>query len=374
MGKCKQQPLSGIMQPNVVLGQSMGGVIARYALKDMENNSINHQTRLYISDDAPHLGANVPQGFQHLARHARSLYIKTGLTVSLVEFIQFIRGGVSPMQALSLADQPASKQMLLNFVTGNNTINNSAHDTWQTELKNMGYPNGVSGIPFRKVAVSNGSECANPQVFGSGANLLTYNGKANTRILGDLAGIGALPLTGALLGQLPLYLGVIPGRNDFTFDFAVNAKADGVSNQVYKGKITYTKKILWLLPVTVNITNRSYNSTASTLAYDYFPGGYYSLPLDLSNSSYTGVFLKYNITANSQKGFNFVPTVSALDIGGGTVTLTKTDYFTRYLGPHHLYRLKIHHLIILSQLLITTELMSSISPSKGETVTGLRLS
>ncbi len=62
-----KQAVGGVIQPNVVLRQSMGGVIARYALKDMENTGLNHNTRLYISDDAPHQGANVPQGYQHLA-------------------------------------------------------------------------------------------------------------------------------------------------------------------------------------------------------------------------------------------------------------------------------------------------------------------
>jgi hypothetical protein len=36
---------------NVILGQSMGGLIARYALRDMENNGLNHNTSLYISHD-----------------------------------------------------------------------------------------------------------------------------------------------------------------------------------------------------------------------------------------------------------------------------------------------------------------------------------
>jgi hypothetical protein len=36
-------------EPNVVLGQSMGGVISRWALRDMENRSITHDTRLFIS-------------------------------------------------------------------------------------------------------------------------------------------------------------------------------------------------------------------------------------------------------------------------------------------------------------------------------------
>lgn len=327
-----KQSVNGVYIPNVVLGQSMGGVIARYALKDMENTGLDHKTRLYISDDAPHQGANVPQGYQHLARHARTLYFRAGGIATLIEIIQLIRGGVSPLAALSLADQPASKQMLINFVNGSNNIDNSVHNTWQTELKNLGYPNGFTGTPFRKVAVSNGSECATPQEFNPGANLLTYYGKGNTRVLGDLAGIWLIPTAGALLGQPLSLLGVIPGRNDFILDFAVNAQADGISNQVYKGKITYTKKILWVIPLTVNLTNRSYNSSSATFPYDYFPGGFYLIDRDLNNSSIQNVFFKYNVVANNKRTFNFVPTVSALDIGSNNVTLTKTDYLTKYIG------------------------------------------
>ncbi|MEO8860423.1 MAG: T9SS type A sorting domain-containing protein [Ginsengibacter sp.] len=329
-----KQPLNGVLQPNVVLGQSMGGVIARYALIDMENTSLNHNTRLYISDDAPHQGANVPEGYQHLARHARGLYIRAGVSTILVEIVQLIRGRMSPLAALSLADQPASQQMLINWVNGYNTIDNSAHAAWQTELKNMGYPNGFTGTPFRKVAISNGSECGQPQIFNAGDNLLTYNGKANTRILGDLYGISLLPAAGILLGQPLLLLGVIPGRNDFNFDFYINAQADGYSNQIYHGKITYTKKILWLVPVTTTLTNRNYSSNASTFPYDYFPGGYYNVKnyLDLKNSAYQNTLIKYNITASNQPLFNFVPTVSALDIGSNNVILTKADYLTGYTG------------------------------------------
>lgn len=47
--------------PAVVIGYSMGGIIARKALKDMEVKKINHNTSLYISLDSPHLGANLPK-------------------------------------------------------------------------------------------------------------------------------------------------------------------------------------------------------------------------------------------------------------------------------------------------------------------------
>ncbi|WP_188462613.1 T9SS type A sorting domain-containing protein [Bizionia arctica] len=50
---------------NVIIGPSMGGLISRYAMNYMENQNMNHDTRLWISFDAPHHGANVPIGFQH---------------------------------------------------------------------------------------------------------------------------------------------------------------------------------------------------------------------------------------------------------------------------------------------------------------------
>ena len=59
-------------EPNVVIGPSMGGLITRYALAYMEqqlantgdNAKWNHETRLWVSFDAPHQGANIPFGVQ----------------------------------------------------------------------------------------------------------------------------------------------------------------------------------------------------------------------------------------------------------------------------------------------------------------------
>jgi hypothetical protein len=51
--------------PNVtstsVIGLSMGGVVARYALKELENETGLHKVAGYVSFDAPHLGANLPR-------------------------------------------------------------------------------------------------------------------------------------------------------------------------------------------------------------------------------------------------------------------------------------------------------------------------
>lgn len=52
-------------QPNVsstsVIGLSMGGVVARHALADLENQGQLNKVATYVSFDAPHLGANFPK-------------------------------------------------------------------------------------------------------------------------------------------------------------------------------------------------------------------------------------------------------------------------------------------------------------------------
>lgn len=103
-----KQPVNGVLQPNMIIGQSMGGLITRWALKDMENHNRNHQVRLFISHDSPHQGANIPLGYQYLARHARSLYVRAGIAL-YAETIQLIRNRVSPHKALNILNQPATR-------------------------------------------------------------------------------------------------------------------------------------------------------------------------------------------------------------------------------------------------------------------------
>ena len=50
----------------VVIGESMSGLVARWALREMERDGENHNTRLYISFDSPHQGANVPPSITNI--------------------------------------------------------------------------------------------------------------------------------------------------------------------------------------------------------------------------------------------------------------------------------------------------------------------
>ncbi len=64
INKVNERKLESIAHTkNIVLGISMGGVLARMALAEMEisdPNGINHDTKEFISYDSPHKGANIP--------------------------------------------------------------------------------------------------------------------------------------------------------------------------------------------------------------------------------------------------------------------------------------------------------------------------
>ena len=141
-------------EENVVIGPSMGGLISRYALRYMEMNSLDHQTRLYISFDSPHLGANVPIGFQHLFNYMAYGPLGNAQVQPIVD---------------GLIKSPAARQMLIDHFEGHlqsgsvfefNTASASLvptgapnyRDAFQNELNTMGFPTAV-----RNVSISNGA-------------------------------------------------------------------------------------------------------------------------------------------------------------------------------------------------------------------------
>ena len=139
---------------NVVIGPSMGGLIARYALRYMETHSLVHDTRLYISFDSPHLGANVPIGFQHLFNYMAYGPLGSAAVQPIVD---------------GLLKSPAAREMLIDqfeghLQTGNITEFNTAaasllpvgcpnyRTAFQTELNSMGFP-----LQTRNISIANGA-------------------------------------------------------------------------------------------------------------------------------------------------------------------------------------------------------------------------
>lgn len=328
----KQNDLvTGNRNPNIVLGSSMGGVIARMALGRMERlggGVAAHETNLYVSLDAPHQGANIPLGYQALARHATRMYIRTGILGGIVEVVQLIRNGPSPLMNLLLLDQPASRQLINNRI---NLFYNQANDVNQDFLEDLRteweYP------AIRNVAISNGSECGTGQEFLPGSTLLYHYRSTKTRLIGDLifmtAGIGL----GALAVPNILVPFVVPGSNKFELTLDVKAVANGGSNQVYYGNVKLTKTLLWVAPISINIANKAYAAPSGMLPVDTYPGGFYNVTVDDQPGAVSQDWMfSYDNSFFLQRRFSYIHTTSALDIGSGNTPLTHADFTRTYVG------------------------------------------
>lgn len=333
-------------EPNVVLGQSMGGLVARYALKDMENQQIlfpntipswTHQTNLYISHDAPHQGANIPLALQYFARHMADQFVNTPLEDMNIN-VTGNGGPVSIEDLQSLLDAPGTKQLLANYINSGFELDNFIGNSFRTELRNLGYPQQT-----RNIAISNGNHCAIPQNFNPGDKLFSLTGDGQTTFLVDwfllltpVNFVGSITLA-YLFNEPALLVGILPGNSKFSLNFQGNSlPAANTTSEIYKGRITFTKTLFslfgWAPKITVELTDESYDNPVF-LPYDYYPGGSYNSFISNGGTNSQGIinlFLTYGIQAEAKESFNFIPTPSALDVGSGNVVLNNNDYFVKY--------------------------------------------
>jgi len=244
---------------NVVIGTSMGGLIARYALAYMEQNSIPHETRLYISFDAPHKGANVAIGLQYL-------------------FAYFVNSfGLTDLQSiLDGFNSAAAKQMLIDHYSAHVDTDGftqvgsllplgapNFRDAWQTELDNIGFPQST-----RNIAVVNGS--------GIG----TTSGNPGDNIINHTFNLG---------------LATAAVNLNFTPEVS---QTNSVTNVIVSGLI-----------------NDTYNANAESPSFtdgvDSAPGG----TTDLSTlDDGSNALLTEFVTNLNQSTYCFIPTISALSI------------------------------------------------------------
>ena len=151
---------NGSTEKIALIGPSMGGLVSRYALSYMEKNNINHNTRLWVSFDSPHLGANIPIGAQE------NLYFygyKGRQDQAKVKFDENFR---SPAARQMLIEQLDGKQEnapyptdLWSSISPNGQNNNSPfRQQFQAKLNSNGIA-GSNGYPqnLRKIALINGT-------------------------------------------------------------------------------------------------------------------------------------------------------------------------------------------------------------------------
>ena len=148
-----------------MMGFSMGGVIARMALANMEKINADHNVSLYISYDAPHRGANAPIDIIKQINHIEDKVDITGCGLS--SKCRDVRNKLRYEQVRWKS--MAARQML---ITGD-----KSKEFYSNLHNNIGYPSNL-----RLVAFSNGS--------GNGIKLPNlYDGKEIMRYTVDYKGI-----------------------------------------------------------------------------------------------------------------------------------------------------------------------------------------
>ncbi|HPF10545.1 MAG TPA: T9SS type A sorting domain-containing protein [Flavobacteriaceae bacterium] len=251
----------------VILGPSMGGLIARYALAYMEANSLPHETRLYISFDSPHRGANIPISLQYL--------------------INYFAQQVGDPDALAIVENvlnsPAAKEMLIDHLLAH-LLNGSTYeqdptkllpegapdfrDAFQTELDNLGFPQEV-----RNVTMINGS--GNGTTTGSpGAVIVDTN------------------LTIDALTDVDVALNFTPAASQ---------------------TLTVTDVTVYFISIPIDSFAADSESSALTDGVDSAPGGTANIADALGNGGGNPVLEEF-IAALQQDTYSFIPTMSALAI------------------------------------------------------------
>ena len=144
-------------EKNIIVGHSMGGLVARYALRTMELGNIPHETKCYVSYDSPHLGVNVPLGLQYTVRDAHWLLSGSGGNVGLVQLIAY--NILSDLVAIY--ESPSAKQMMYYYVDSSGNLLTTYHDSWQQMLDSIGFPEGDPGTDIENLSIVNGAPYEN---------------------------------------------------------------------------------------------------------------------------------------------------------------------------------------------------------------------
>jgi len=241
-------------EANVVIGASMGAIVSRYALADMEADGNDHCTRLYVSFDGPHQGANIPLGAQYAIK-----FFATNSVQQFAQARQFLYGSLS---------RKAARQ-LLSLQLYNSWEND--HNNFFTELNNLGYPQKC-----KNVAIASGSGHGNNQGYPGGTQIVQY----------DYTGSSFFGL------YADLHIWALPGRSS--------------DNQIFHGQIPYFNGLFsgW------GSTQMWVTVPSSLPHYDNSPGGVREVAEEMAEIDTDG---KGQINALESEQ-SFVPTISALDI------------------------------------------------------------
>jgi hypothetical protein len=316
--------MNGVREQNVVLGISMGGLVARYGLAQIvAENTQNAETRLLLTYDSPHRGANVPLGFQAAFN---DMYKANVAGIPLRWVVPALGKGKTLLESMAV------RQMLIV------RDDNLGTDFLRTEYRQM-VNRGLGNC--RMIAVSKGSECGIPQLQTNNAGrggpdfllagdvLLEGHGRFlldrvafTVAQLGITAGLNFVPIVGPFLATtffaITTVVNVLFADIDRKLDITVRALPDRRVAQIYHSKLEASNTFLGIKLFTVTEFEHNRYSQTTHLAYDGAGGSsHYLGTIQGTTDNYLihgYPFLELDITIRNSLYFGFMPTASALDV------------------------------------------------------------
>lgn len=332
-----QKHNAGSTERNILIGDSMGGLIARYTLRKMELDEDPHECKAYVSNDSPHKGAHVPLGY---------LYMLNGL----LRFIQDM--GMSHFKNLSLSSpflnviykylhSTSAQQMLYNYVDASGTINHSRYQELQNELNSMGLPQGDIGYGIDNIALSNGGPVQlGPSLIDS-RHYLVFEATGRTSLgTGEIIDLLLSPLFGIIPTDVLRSLFIPPffaSAAVLNSHLSVSPDRGIASESLCSFSFEHELYRPWLPFPVIDTYSFTYNDPGNIYRIDYCEGSKYSI-----DNSGNGVQILPSIALDGlvyldlADRFMFVPTVSSLDLPYN-LTESFSVYTNTFTSPFDAY-------------------------------------
>lgn len=271
-------------EPNVIWGASMGGLVCKWALSEMESRGEDHDCKYLVTLDSPLQGANTPLCLQALTYEVYNFKILGFQPFSLLEPL---------VKAYEAVDSPASREMTYyNYRPFINAENENSF--W------------FLFDPFESLKILNASELTSDHnafynEFATKSISVPHYALSNGNLEGDL--INIVPGEKVLdMTTVDLFGGNFPGSANFTIQMFAAPDGDGEILNIHADLGSNTN-----LPPGVPQEFSLVRKIEDATPYDSAPGSSKAWDYGNDNNPLSRDFF-------SNKVFGFCPTISSLDV------------------------------------------------------------
>ncbi len=291
---------SGSAEENVVIGFSEGALTGKIALRTMELDEVDHETKLFMTFDGINKGANIPFGIQCFMDHIGHyrLFGEEIMDISLT--VDFLNLDIDIGSFFnSTLYSPAAEQMLYYHINNANWVDDNwfldskytyahyldnSHDVFYNEFESLGNLN-IPEVGIANGTIVDGSIEDYEQTFGPGDNIIHTE----------------FDLMDYIAGTENIWTYIIDffGNqwNEVDIDMDIYALPDG-NGEVYDGTIDMEL-------LTIGFSDRNIRKIRDAKPYDSAPGGTFPFDKITKGETIRDIDILH-------KEFCFVPTISSL--------------------------------------------------------------